>query len=197
MTKQRFVTSALYNWWIPQSLGINFTDGRAKLNTIEIIFDNAGTSAPAVEVDLEYKKGYASKATLTINSDLLYKMTEKNFDGTLPKESCVDSDTYDNEVNYTNYLDRLILTALTEVALAANIPYVDELPDGVTYNADKTALIVSEEFEGKDILNLANFAGTGNDNLNGGSVTLKEFTAQTFHVNDDAYTLNDSKFVKK
>ncbi len=218
LTKQRFVTSALYTWWIPQSLalinqslGINFTDGRAKLNTLEIVFDNEGTDEPAVEVDLEYKKGYASKATLTINSDLLYKMTAKNFDGTLPKESCVDSDIYDNEVNYTNYLDRLILTALTEVALAANIPYVDELPDaisgglcvltggyddastypisfseindttplsgytqlrylaknyadgipdGVTYNADKTALIVSEEFEGKDVLNLANFAGT-------------------------------------
>ena len=30
-----------------------------------------------------------------------------------------------------------------------------------------------------------------------GSVTLKDFTATTFHINDDTYKISGSKFVKK
>ena len=33
--------------------------------------------------------------------------------------------------------------------------------------------------------------------LNDGSITLKDFTATTFHVNDDTYKISGSKFVKK
>jgi len=31
----------------------------------------------------------------------------------------------------------------------------------------------------------------------GGSVTLKEFTATTFHINDETYKISGNKFVKK
>ena len=139
-SKQRLVVRALYQWWIPlslalinQSLGLNFTDGRAKINGINVKFENQGADAKAVGVSLDYDaQGYASAATITINSDLLYKMTERNVDGTIPKESSVDSAVYSDEIDYTNYLDRLILTALTEVALAANIAHVDELPKDIS-----------------------------------------------------------------
>ena len=33
--------------------------------------------------------------------------------------------------------------------------------------------------------------------VDGGSVTLKDFSAKTFHINDDVYKLSGSKLVKK
>ena len=61
-------------------------------------------------------------------------------------------------------------------------------------------------FENGDTLNLdgINFktsydskAGLVKFSFSGGSVTLKNFTATTFHVNDDTYQISGSKFVKK
>ncbi len=61
-------------------------------------------------------------------------------------------------------------------------------------------------FENGDTLNLdgINFktsydskAGLVKFSFNGGSVTLKDFTATTFHVNDDTYQISGKKFVKK
>ena len=39
--------------------------------------------------------------------------------------------------------------------------------------------------------------GTVTLKLDGGSITLKDFTAETFHINDDTYKISDSKFVKQ
>ncbi len=218
LEKQKLVVRALYNWWIPEaldlidkSLGINFTDGRANVTTMNIKFDNNGSkNTQAVELDFDYDMGLASEITLEINSDLLYNITEKDVNGTLPNDCHVSSDFHSWTYNYTNYLDRLILQGMAEVALAANVPYADKLPDpvvgglcaivggfddvtttytsftsgsgrnvvggyaelrylaknysdgmpdGVSYNANKTVLTLSTDFD-EDTLDLADFAST-------------------------------------
>ena len=140
LEKQKLVVRALYNWWIPealdlinQSLGLNFTDGRANVTTMKIEFDDEGSNnrTRAVELDFDYDLGLASEITMKINSDLLYNITEKDVNGTLPNDCHVSSDFYSWTYNYTNYLDRLILQGMAEVALAANVPYADKLPDPV------------------------------------------------------------------
>lgn len=140
LEKQKFVTRAVYNWWLPesldlinQSLGINFTDKRASINTLDVVFGET-TSDKAIELDFSYKDGLASKATLKINAALLYnmKMNEKN--GELPESNGIYSkDFYDENysASFTNYLDRLFLQAMTEVTLKANVPYVTKLPEEI------------------------------------------------------------------
>ena len=219
LEKQKLVVRALYNWWIPealdlinQSLGLNFTDGRANVTTMKIEFDDEGSNnrTRAVELDFDYDLGLASEITMKINSDLLYNITEKDVNGTLPNDCHVSSDFYSWTYNYTNYLDRLILQGMAEVALAANVPYADKLPDpvvgglcaivggfddaaksytsfasgnsknivdgyaelrylaknysdgipdGISYNSNKTVLTLSTDFD-EDTLDLADFANT-------------------------------------
>lgn len=82
LDKQKLVTRALYNWWIPEaldlineSLGINFTDGRAALNKINIKFsDDTYTfydnyygdqyADGAIKFSFDYDLGRASSATI-------------------------------------------------------------------------------------------------------------------------------------
>ncbi|MBE8949105.1 MAG: hypothetical protein SR3Q1_00670 [Quinella sp. 3Q1] len=61
-------------------------------------------------------------------------------------------------------------------------------------------------FDSKDTLTLDGLDFTASYNkskdlitfkVSGGSVTLKDFTATTFHINDDVYQISGSKFVKK
>ena len=61
-------------------------------------------------------------------------------------------------------------------------------------------------FDNKDTLTFDNLAfttayskpkGTVTFNVSGGSVTLKDFTATTFHINDDTYKISGSKFKKQ
>ena len=59
-------------------------------------------------------------------------------------------------------------------------------------------------FDDKDTLTFDNLdfkASFKNDavtfNVSGGSVTLKDFVASTFHINGDVYRISGSKFVKK
>ena len=61
-------------------------------------------------------------------------------------------------------------------------------------------------FDSKDTLTFDNLAfttayskpkGTVTFNVSGGSVTLKDFTATTFHINDDTYKISGTKLVKK
>ena len=140
LEKQKLVTRALYNWWVPEaldlideSLGLNFTDGRARTTTINVEFTDEGSySSKAVELDIDYDLGRASEITLEINADLLYNMTEDDKNGTLPKNCLVSSDVYGSTNTFTNYLDRLILTAMAEVALVANVPYVNRLPKDIS-----------------------------------------------------------------
>lgn len=215
LAKQKLVVRALYNWWIPEaldlineSLGINFTDGRANTKTLNIEFDSGYSSKRVIGLDFDYDMGYASEMTLKINADRLYNMTKNDKNGTLPEKSYITGTAYGNSETFTNYLDRLILQAMAEVTLKANVAYVDKLPreisgglcaivggyddstnyssftssgnsdfngyarlrylaknysdgmpDGVSYNAKKTGLTVTNEFTDKT-LDLADFAST-------------------------------------
>ena len=262
LAKQKLVTRALYNWWIPESLdlineslGIDFTDGRASINEINIKFDSSIKSDYAMTLDFDYDLGLASGVTLKINSALLYKMTSSDKDGTLPGTKDIFGssltgrlDGWLNNHMIFSQLDRLFLNAMTEITLKANVPYIEKLPaniarglceivggydlntenynyytgtnsgttnnyygyalmrylaknysdgipDGVSYNAKKTALTVTTDFTDKT-LDLADFestvknvnakalksdviiignakdnsivGGSGNDSLNGG-----------------------------
>ena len=157
LAKQKLVTRALYNWWIPESLdlineslGINFTDGRANINEINIKFsDDTYTfyqnyygdkyEDGAIALSFDYDLGRASNVTLWINSNLLYQMTSNDKNGTLPQKSTIYSeDIYFNgnntdtrSVKFTNCLDRLILQSLTEIILKAHIAYFADLPLGI------------------------------------------------------------------
>ena len=76
------------------------------------------------------RHGYASKATLEINADQLDKITKSNLDGTLPFKGFIEGGLFDN--NFPKFtakeLDRLILQAMAEITLKANVPYVTKLP---------------------------------------------------------------------
>ncbi|MBE8953605.1 MAG: calcium-binding protein [Quinella sp. 1Q7] len=253
LAKQKLVTRALYNWWIPESLdlineslGVNFTDGRANINEINIQFVNDLGDNFALDLEMDYDLGLASDVTLKINADLLYKMTANDKNGTLDEAA----DIFHGIARNSNYghlifgeLDRLVLNAMTEITLKANVPYVtklpteiaaglchivggydfdttsyglyrewyydnycgyarmrylaknysDGVPDGISYNANKTVLTVSTDFK-DGTLNIANtvktvnasalkrgvkilgnasansiVSGSGNDSLNGGA----------------------------
>ena len=154
LDKQKLVVRALYNWWIPESLnlineslGINFTDGRASINEINIEFTNELESYRDVEyatsLEFSYDMGLASVATLYINSDLLYKITANDKNGTLDGNKGIYSDFYamfkmwmmnndDRTIDFSNYLDRIILQSLAEVTIKSNVSYAYYLPQIIT-----------------------------------------------------------------
>ena len=143
LAKQKLVVRALYNWWIPESLdlineslGLNFTDGRASINEINIVFDDDyGNNKCATSLDFIYDKGLASEVTLTINSNILYNMTANDKNGTFDEDKAIWSiDFYENNASrqFSNYLDRVVLQSLAEVALKSNIAYAYYLPQEIT-----------------------------------------------------------------
>ena len=147
LAKQKLVARALYNWWIPESLdlineslGINFTDGRIALNEINIEFDywNPMNINTAMELYFEYDLGRASNVTIIINANLLNNLTENDKNGTLDNKQNYRRTAYpyvttgySSTNNFTNYLDRLFLMALTEITLKANIAYLEDLPTDI------------------------------------------------------------------
>ncbi|MBR6888268.1 MAG: hypothetical protein IKN16_07450 [Selenomonadaceae bacterium] len=148
LAKQKLVTRALYNWWIPESLdlineslGINFTDGRANINKINIKFvSNGYNRQDEIRLDFNYDMGLASEVNLYINADFLYNMTADDKNGVLEGgDKFIYSDLYgsgssNQSAKFTNYLDRLILQAMAEITLKANVPYTkytDEIGAGL------------------------------------------------------------------
>ena len=142
LKRQKLVTRALYNWWIPESLdlineslGLNFTDGRANINELNVKFVSGGDASysSALNLKFSYDMGYASKATLEINADQLDKITKSNLDGTLPFKGHIDGGLFNK--NFPNFvakeLDRLVLMAMAEITLKANVPYVENLPKDI------------------------------------------------------------------
>ncbi len=145
LEKQKLVTRALYNWWIPESLdiinkslGINFTDGRANINKINVIFFSSGDSdsfrynrQDEIRLGFNYDMGLASEVDLYINADFLYNMTADDKNGVLEGgDKLIYSDLYGSGVykesaKFTNYLDRLILQAMAEITFKANVPYTN------------------------------------------------------------------------
>ena len=136
LKKEKYIVSALYNWWIPESLdlineslGVNFTDGRANINELTVEFGDTDN----IDLQFKYDMGLASKATLVIDSGLVDQITVNDKNGKLKSDGCIWSDIYeDGSAYFTNYLDRLILQAMAEVALKANVPYVTKLPTEIS-----------------------------------------------------------------
>ena len=136
--KQKLVTRALYNWWVPESLdiineslGLNFTDGRANLNEINVKFSaDPGTFSTGLKLDIDYDLGRASNVTLTFGYDLVNALTAADKNGTLAYGGQVGTSSFWSAVFATN-LDQLVLQALAEVALRANVSYVNDLPQPI------------------------------------------------------------------
>ena len=147
LAKQKLVTRALYNWWIPESvdlinesLGINFTDDSSNLKEVDIEFDywNPMNIHTAMSIYFEYDLGRLSKAKIILNANLLNNLTENDKNGTLDNKQYYNRTAYPyvttgygGTAAFTNYLDRLFLMAFTEIALKSNIAYLEDLPKDV------------------------------------------------------------------
>ncbi len=145
LAKQKLVVKNLYNWWLPEaldlineSLGINFTDGRASVNEIDIKFVNGGFYDSSgysnlMRLDTSYDVGRVSALTLNIDASKLYTLadTDKNGDVNSYYANSLYSRFSNNYYQYTNYLDRLFLQAFTEMALDANLYYPEKLPSDI------------------------------------------------------------------
>ena len=139
LAKQKLVVRALYNWWIPESLdlideslGINFTDGRANINEINVEFANSYNYylGDCMEIECSYDMGRASNVTLIIGTSVLSNMTADDKNGTLESGKTVYSTDMYGGVSHVSHkhLDQLILQAMAEITLKANVPYVQKLP---------------------------------------------------------------------
>ena len=136
--KQKLIVKKLYNWWIPEalnlineSLGINFTDGRANTNTLDIKFSSG---YKPVSYEVTYDSGLASKMTITIGTEYLFALTDSDKNGTLSNGVYIEGlDTpyfsyYERFGFTTKYFDRVLLTALTHLTLESNISHFSSLP---------------------------------------------------------------------
>lgn len=148
LAKQKLVTRALYNWWIPESvdlinesLGINFTDDSSNLKEVDIEFDywNPMNIHTAMSIYFEYDLGRLSNVKIIINANLLNNLTESDKNGTLDDKQYYNRTAYpyvttgySSTSSFTNYLDRLFLMAFTEIALKSNIAYFEDLPKDVS-----------------------------------------------------------------
>ena len=111
---------------------MNFTDGRANINEIDVEFTSNLNSYYALDLDFDYDMGLASNVTLKINANLLYNLTKNDLNGTLPDIKDISNSKMSNYARLIyDKLDVLILQALTEITLKANIPYVEKLPNDV------------------------------------------------------------------
>ena len=123
--KQKLIVRNLYSWWIGDalklvndSLGINFTDGRASVKMLNVVFEDNNYSSEAVKLSVDTDMGRASKLTMTINLRNYTKLKSGDKNGV---------DDYGSDV----YLDRQIADALAEATLAANVNYFYDLPSYV------------------------------------------------------------------
>ena len=136
--KQKLIVKKLYNWWIPEalnlineSLGINFTDGRANTTSLDINFSSGNKP---VSYEVTYDSGLASKMTITIGMGYLSALTDSDKNGTLSNGVYIEGlDTpyfsyYERFGFTTKYFDRVLLTALTHLTLESNISHFSSLP---------------------------------------------------------------------
>ena len=139
---------ALYNWRIPEaldlineSLGINFTDGRASINEIKYIAsDFYGTNQ---------QYDYFVEMVIKSNVSRSYNLPKKVTAGLCEIVGGFDSsNAWLNTPAYGYGLLRY---------LAKN--YSDGLPDGTSYNAKKTALTLAADYA-ESSPDLPNFAST-------------------------------------
>ena len=114
-------------------MGLNFTDDRANINTININIGGADEEY-VVSTKFKYDMGLASSVNINISPEIVDGIIINNKNGQFAKNknvgAWIQSDLYDSQSSayFTNYLDRLILQVMAEVALKANVPYVQNMP---------------------------------------------------------------------
>lgn len=121
---QDTIIKALNSEWFKSSFdmiadayGINFTDGRASVNSMEVLFEDAGPNGTLAYVTQYYDptSGNTTRLTLTVNMGYYKDMNEKDPNGSSPSTS-------------SQYLDRVIAHELTHAVMAANIKDFSKLP---------------------------------------------------------------------
>ena len=126
---QYVIIAGLYKWWLKEALdlndeanGINFTDGRAAVNEIDLYFeDNQSSSWLAYVGHSTYSNGKVASLELVINA--------KYFSG-LKNEDDPNCDGYITVSGGTigGRLDRTIAHEFNHAVFASNVAYFSELP---------------------------------------------------------------------
>ena len=139
----------LYNWWLPEaldlineSLGINFYDGSASINNLNIEFVNRLYS-PGFENSSFFSKvllletNSDGTATLKINTAFTSNLSESDKEGELGEATGFNFAKSAYNYRSDAKFDILLTDTLAELTLRANIPYFDYLPisvqDGLKY----------------------------------------------------------------
>ena len=122
---QDTIIKALNSEWLKASFemiqdayGINFTDGRASVTEMEILFKNEGPGTLAY-VTSTPNGDITGALTLTINMDYYDDLDESSPDGQSPSSG-------------TQYLDRVIAHELTHAVMSANIKNWGAVPKFIT-----------------------------------------------------------------
>lgn len=122
---QDTIIKALNSEWLKASFemiqdayGINFTDGRASVTEMEVLFKNEGPGTLAY-VTSTPNGDITGALTLTINMDYYDDLDESSPDGQSPSSG-------------TQYLDRVIAHELTHAVMSANIRNWGDVPKFVT-----------------------------------------------------------------
>lgn len=104
---------------IADAYGINFTDGRASVNSMEVLFEDAGPNGTLAYVTQYYNpvSGNTTRLTLTVNMGYYKDMDESDPNGSSPLTAASGQ-----------YLDRVIAHELTHAVMAANIKNFGDLP---------------------------------------------------------------------
>ena len=199
--KQRLIARALYNWWIPESLdlineslGINFTDGRANINEITVDIGNYGWGyaheRSYVGIKADYDLGRASNVTLMIGTSVLSGLTGNDKNGVLDRKSGIYSPIYYTKNSYStayngnysspyaSYADQLILQALAEITLEANVSYFNKLPSEISNGL--VELVGGYDSSTSDLSNFLNSSNNYNAQYYG--YTLMRYLAKNYAV---------------
>lgn len=122
---QDTIIKALNSEWLKASFemiqdayGINFTDGRASVTEMKVLFKNEGPGTLAY-VTSTPNGDITGALTLTINMDYYDDLDESSPDGQSPSSG-------------TQYLDRVIAHELTHAVMSANIRNWGDVPKFVT-----------------------------------------------------------------
>ena len=139
ISKQRLIAKYLYNWWMPNSLllinkafGVNFYDGKASTNSINLSFTDEGDSFLTCNIDFD--AGYPSTINLIINTNYI-DISDLNKNGTFNIEEVLTTFNGKEFVDSAvNYVDKYLANNLGSLALMANIRNYDQVIETVYYN---------------------------------------------------------------
>lgn len=119
---QDTIIKALNSEWLKASFemiqdayGINFTDGRASVNEMEVVLKDEGDNNRLAYVTHRAVGGVTDKLTLTVNMHYYDDMDESDPNGSSPSTG-------------SQYLDRVIAHELTHAVMAANVKDMDNVP---------------------------------------------------------------------